>query len=193
MPSKKKTGSIRKRASSLSKHSSSSQKEKSPRVKHSSPKIHSEIDTRVAENFIALQKVMVNLASKFDDLSNRITKLLDLFEISARALAEKDYGTERKDREDKKIMEMMNNLSEQNKILARGMTLVHDKLDETSIERDMPRQTRPLPSSIPRPIKPSNNQESPLSDEDNNDTAGYQKSLTSPRLLPSSEKKIGEK
>ena len=41
------------------------------------------------ENFVSLQRVMTNLSEKFDGLSNNISKLLELFELSATALAKK--------------------------------------------------------------------------------------------------------
>ncbi|HEB47294.1 MAG TPA: hypothetical protein ENI22_02385, partial [Candidatus Pacearchaeota archaeon] len=39
------------------------------------------IEKALVENFISLQKVMVNLSVKFDSLTNQISKLLELFEI----------------------------------------------------------------------------------------------------------------
>ena len=80
------------------------------------------------ENFVGLQKVMVNLSIKFDDLSNKIAKLLELFEISAKALAEKDLTIQQTARDDTKIMKEMGNLSNQNKVIARGLTLMNDRL-----------------------------------------------------------------
>ncbi len=77
------------------------------------------------ENFVSLQKVMVNLSVKFDDLTKQLSQLLNLFEISAKALAEKDNnGAESKDNE--KIIGKIDNLIDQNKILARGLTLLHE-------------------------------------------------------------------
>lgn len=77
------------------------------------------------ENFISLQRVMTNLAVKFDNLSSQISKLLELFEISAKTLAEKGSLTE-----DRKIMGKLDNLIEQNKVIARGVALIHEKESE---------------------------------------------------------------
>lgn len=94
------------------------------------PKSEVRVEQLLIENFVSLQKVMVNLSSKFDTLSGRISKLLDIFEISAKALAEKDFNLEKDTKETEKILKRVDNLSEQNKIIARGLTLMNDKLSE---------------------------------------------------------------
>jgi hypothetical protein len=71
---------------------------------------------------------MVNLSSKFDGLTNQINKLLGLFEVSAKALAEKDFEIENgNSKENAQILEKIENIIEQNKTIARGLTLVHEK------------------------------------------------------------------
>jgi len=103
------------------------------------------------ENFVGLQKVMVNLSVKFDDLSNKISKLLELFEISAKTLAEKDLTIEKTARDDTRIIKEIGNLSEQNKVIARGLTLMHNRLSEEPgepIERQ-PQMPFPAPSRNP--------------------------------------------
>jgi hypothetical protein len=77
------------------------------------------------ENFVSLQKVMTNLAVKFDNLSGQISKLLELFEISAKTLAEKGSLSE-----DKKITDKLDSLIEQNKVIARGIALIHEREPE---------------------------------------------------------------
>ncbi len=94
------------------------------------PRSEIKVEHLLIENFVSLQKVMVNLSSKFDTLSNRISKLLDVFEISAKALAEKDFSLEKDTKDTEKILKRVDNLSEQNKIIARGLTLMNDKLSE---------------------------------------------------------------
>ena len=115
----------------------------------------SEGDTKLGkiliENFIGLQKVMVNLSVKFDDLSNKISKLLELFEISAKALAEKDLIIQQTARDDSKIIKEIGNLSEQNKIIARGLTLMHERLSGGPEEEEEPIETSfriPIPSQM---------------------------------------------
>jgi len=82
------------------------------------------VEKVLIENFISLQHVMTNLAVKFDNLSSQISKLLELFEISAKTLAEKGYTT---GESDKKFAEKLDSLLEQNKIIAKGISLLHEK------------------------------------------------------------------
>jgi len=91
----------------------------------------------LVDNFTSFQKVMTNLTGKIDNLSNQISELLKLFESSAKALAEKDYKKEKEDKaskEDvkkkKEIVEKLDKVLEQNKTIARGLTLMHEKVEE---------------------------------------------------------------
>ncbi|MCK4553332.1 hypothetical protein KAT80_03950 [Candidatus Pacearchaeota archaeon] len=78
------------------------------------------------ENFIALQKVITNLSIKFDGLTNQISSLLELFEVSAKTLAEKDFDIKKENRDNKQIIEKIDNLLEQNRTIARGVALIHE-------------------------------------------------------------------
>lgn len=105
------------------------------------------VEQVLIENFVSLQKVMTNLAVKFDSLSSQISKLLELFEISAKSLAEKDFSTGEKD--DKVVSQKLDNLLEQNKIIARGITLLHES--NSSEEQKMqvqPQRNLPAPQMI---------------------------------------------
>lgn len=101
------------------------------------------VERVLVENFIALQKVMTNLSIKFDRLSDRIDKLLELFEISAKALAEKEYGSEKGNKDNEKIIKKIDNLFEQNKIIARGLSLLHENGSESEIHQSTQKQTSP--------------------------------------------------
>ncbi len=83
------------------------------------------VEKVLIENFVSLQHVMANLAVKFDNLSSQISKLLELFEISAKTLAEK--GAIGEDKADKKAAEKLDSLLEQNKIIAKGIALLHER------------------------------------------------------------------
>lgn len=83
------------------------------------------VEKVLVENFVSLQQVMTNLAVKFDNLSGQISKLLELFEISAKTLAEK--GALGEDKADKKVAEKLDNLLEQNKVIAKGVALLHER------------------------------------------------------------------
>ena len=92
-----------------------------------STKSDSQINKVLVDNFVALQKVITNLAIKFDGLSENISKLLQLFEISAKSFAEKQRGMpspellERKmSVQNREFVEKIDKLLEQNKIIAKG-------------------------------------------------------------------------
>ena len=96
------------------------------------------IEKALIENFIALQKVMTNLSVNFDGLSDKISKLLDLFEVSAKTLAEKDFNADRKGRKDEDLSKKLDELVDQNKIIARGLTLLHENPGHGSQEPSEP-------------------------------------------------------
>ena len=97
----------------------------------------------LVDNFIALQKVMINLANKLDDVSTKMEKLLDLFELSAKTLAKKDFKLAGEGSPE--VLKKLGELSEQNKIIARGLTLMHE-----AAPAPMPIQApQPVPVSAP--------------------------------------------
>ncbi len=100
------------------------------------------IQKALIENFISLQKVMTNLALKFDNLATQISKLLELFEISAKTLAEKNITFD-KGKDEKRVVEKLDTLLDQNKIIARGLTLLHEGAGNI-----------PVPQPAPKPIQP---------------------------------------
>lgn len=76
------------------------------------------------ENFVSLQRVLTNLSVKLEGVATQMSKLLDLFEISAKALAEKDFDVEK---DNKDILAKLDMLQDQNKTLARGISLLHER------------------------------------------------------------------
>ena len=122
-------------------------------------KTGSNTDKILSENLIALQKIMANLALSMDNLSKRISKLLDLFEISAKTLAEKDYEIGKDVKMEKELNQKLDALIEHNKIFARGLTLLHEKSAiGTEEHRSLP-QTGQLPQ-MPKRIESDNYQKS---------------------------------
>jgi len=101
---------------------------KASKTKHErAEKVRVEMQPVLVDNFIALQRVMVNLASKFDSLNAQLTKLLNTFEMSAKTLAKKGFKLEAGESEgNEEVLGKLSELSEQNKIIARGMTLMHE-------------------------------------------------------------------
>jgi len=82
------------------------------------------------ENFVSMQKVMTNLSLKFEELSKQISKLLELFEFSAKTIMKKDFS-EKSGMGSKEIEKKLDNLLEQNKIISRGLTLLHETNQRT--------------------------------------------------------------
>ncbi|MFH1365327.1 MAG: hypothetical protein ABIH28_01970, partial [archaeon] len=106
------------------------------------------------ENFVALQKVMTHLSEKFDNLTTQISKMLNLFEISAKALAEKEFDVEKENKDIKKTIEKLDNLLEQNKTIAKGLVLLHDQISPEKEEKEEKRQEVRVfvPNPVPTPI-----------------------------------------
>lgn len=124
------------------------------------PTTNSGIERKLAENTIALQGVLVNLSSKLDELTKKISSLLEIFETSAKALSEKGF------KDDKKIIiDQLNKLTDQNKIIAKGLTLLHETNNENTARATMPRQ-------------PMQNQQG-ISQEANFEANQYQRSINS--------------
>ncbi len=117
------------------------------------------------ENFVNLQKVLTNLAVKFDDLSDNISKLLQLFEISAKSFAEKqstktplEQMERQRNLRDREFAEKIDRLLDQNKVIAKGITLLEEKVRENSIpkpassldEKDSPIKSGFNPRHLPK-------------------------------------------
>ena len=104
------------------------------------------VERALIENFVSLQRIMVNLSGKLDNLANQISKLLELFEISAKALAEKNFQVSG-DRGSEKIVQKIDTLLDQNKIIARGLTLMHELNSRQEPQPGYP--ARPSPAMSP--------------------------------------------
>ena len=101
-----------------------------------------ELNRAVLNNLISLQKVMVNLALKIDSLSTQMSKLLELFEISARSLAKKDFGYDM-DNESKKILQKLDAISQQAGLIGKGLALIYEMNQNPNKESvsPMPKKT----------------------------------------------------
>lgn len=123
------------------------------------------VEKILVENFVSLQKVMVNLSVKLDNLAGQISQLLNLFEISAKSLAERggDLGSGY----EKRMMEKLDNLVDQNKTIARGVALLHEGEAEPN-SFVTPQKFKSPPQSAPQ-----------QSYESEGSVEGYQKSISS--------------
>jgi len=135
------------------------------------------LNDRLVENFVSLQKVMTNLSIKFDLLSNKISNLLELFELSANALAKKEINIT-KPVDEKKILEQLENILTQNKIIARGLTLVHERIsgqEESEEYTPTPTETQ-LGGQKPATLNQQQKQTPALKVPSPHSGEGYQKS-----------------
>ena len=135
------------------------------------------IEKALIENFVAIQRVMVNLSGKIDNLTTQISKLLELFEISAKALAEKNFQIG-DTKGNQKIVEKIDTLLDQNKTIARGLTLMHEVNSRQGNPSGYPSQERQAP--IEPPIGETG-------------ITGYQKSIASEENQGSFESPVSEK
>ena len=119
------------------------------RLKKSRPKAKKKkasplIPKALISNFVGLQKVQADLALKINALTNQISELLKLFETTAKTFAENPavLTSER----DKEFLDKINQLLEQDKIIAKGVVYIEDRID--AIEKSA--IGKPLPSLTPR-------------------------------------------
>ncbi|MBU0894722.1 MAG: hypothetical protein KKF48_00465 [Nanoarchaeota archaeon] len=159
------------------KKSKSAKKVSKPTITKSSSDF--QIEKILVHNFVSLQKVIVNLSTKIDNLTTRITKLLDLFELSAKALADKNPHLG-KPKENKEIMEKIEKLLDQNKTIAKGITTIHEKSQNQSLP---PQQQKFIESEEldPESEEPEFEAEQiePESEESGFESDDYQKSISS--------------
>lgn len=86
------------------------------------------LEEQTISSLVELQKVHLNLAEKFDKLTNQIGNLLALFEGAARNFAKQPnmQNTEK----DKEFLDKIDKLLDQNKVLAKGLTMMEEKMRE---------------------------------------------------------------
>jgi len=170
----------KKKRTALKAKSSLKRKKKTKTATSSSKKrIEIKIDKALTDNFIALQKIMVNLSTKFDNLSNQISKLLELFEISAKSLARTDFEGDKENKNIKTVLEKLDHISQQAGLIGKGLALIH----ETGSEKEQPimptqRKEAPIPTRPIPPRKPAPGME------------GYQRSIASKNSEPRTSKSI---
>jgi hypothetical protein len=93
-----------------------------------------ELEETLIDNFINLQKVLTNLSVKFDELSSNMSKMLQLFEISAKSFAEKysegDFG--KQSATDKEFLKKLDSLLDQNKTISKGIMMMEERIRRRS-------------------------------------------------------------
>jgi hypothetical protein len=89
---------------------------------------HKSIEQSLVENMVSLQKIHADMAEKFDKLSNQISGLIALFEVSAKSIANSPRINASE--KDKDFLDKIDKLLDQNKLLAKGLTMVEGKMRE---------------------------------------------------------------
>lgn len=116
-------------------------------------------DKILVENFIGLQRAMTNLAVKFEDLSDNISKLLGIFEISAKDFLENKGSSSMSVEKD--LINKLNSLLEQNKAIAKGLLIMND----SNRRQEQPRPQVQKPTFNPQSQNQSFSQSSTLMQE----------------------------
>lgn len=86
------------------------------------------LEEKIIENLVELQRVHTALAEKFDKLANHIGDLLGLFENAARSFVQ--YPANAVSEKDREFLEKIDRLLDQNKTIAKGLTLMEERIRE---------------------------------------------------------------
>jgi len=113
-----------------------------------------EIQKKLIENLVGLQKIYADTAEKFDKLTNQISNLLSLFEGAARTFAQQPSATNTE--KDKEFIDKIDKMLEQNKTLAKGLTMLEEKMRERVYGSHHPmtkppEETKRMPGARPLP------------------------------------------
>ena len=84
------------------------------------------LEDKILENLIDLQKVHIDLAEKFDRLTKEISQLLTLFELAAKSFSK--HPALKVADSDKAFLDKIDRLLEQNKTIAKGLTIMEDQI-----------------------------------------------------------------
>ena len=111
----------------------------------------SPLEQTIIRNLVEIQRVHVDLAEKFDKLAKEISQLLGLFEITAKRFS--SHAALGEYEKDKEFLEKIDTLLDQNKTLAKGLTLMEERLRERVYGSPSvsAQQFSPLPSQQRQP------------------------------------------
>ncbi len=107
------------------------------------------IEDTLVENLVELQKIHTNLAEKIDKLTQQLSQLLQLFEGAARNVGQQPGAviTEK----DKNFLEKIDRLLDQNKTIAKGLTMMEERMRER-IYGGEEKETREQPLQMSKPL-----------------------------------------
>ncbi len=128
---------------------------------HSQTHSSQSLEHKILENLVHLQKIHTDLAEKFDRLAKEISQLLKLFELAAQSITKNPslQVTEK----DKELVEKIDKLIEQNKLIAKGLTIMQEAIyPETTHETTQQPTTEYQPSEYQEPKALPQNTSRPL-------------------------------
>lgn len=109
-----------------------------------------DVNKLLLENFVELQKIFSNLAVKFDDLSDNVSRLLQLFELSAKSFADKPIKTPGVDEE---FLKKLDSLLDQNKTISKAIMMMEERVRNRTLSNIQ---------SVSRPNTPTNRFQRPI-------------------------------
>ena len=106
-----------------------------------------EIINVLVENSVILQKVMTDVSINLKKLNEQLATLLGLFENAAKGFVEKEKAEGKIDStQGNELINKLDTLLEQNRTIAKGLTLLEQKVREQGIQETEPEfKPKPLP------------------------------------------------
>jgi hypothetical protein len=120
-------------------------------------------DEILVDNFVGLQKAMVNVSVKFNELTDRIDKLLDIYQKAADVFVQKQIREgDRRVELDRKVTNVM----QQNKTLARRQVMMQGQRAPLPPTSNSPSAPQAMPAGTPSIASqaPAPNQSPPVED-----------------------------
>ncbi len=106
---------------------------------HSYESSSQSLEHKILENLVHLQKIHTDLAEKFDKLTREISSLLNLFESAAKSLT--STLSQEHEEKDKELLEKLDKLLEQNKTIAKGLSLMEERMHAPLARQTPPKLT----------------------------------------------------
>lgn len=91
--------------------------------------MENEVNDALIENFVELQHVLINLAEKLNKLSDNVAALVSIFTQAAKSFEEKQPQS------DIELLRKLSMILEQNKIIARGLSIIEERMRQESKQR----------------------------------------------------------
>ncbi|MEK6927883.1 MAG: hypothetical protein AABX11_05620 [Nanoarchaeota archaeon] len=107
------------------------------------------INEVLVQNLIELQKVHTHLLEKIDKMNNQLSHLLTIFEVAAKNFGENPLN--QNSEKDKEFLNKIDALLEQNKTIAKGLTLMEEHTREKLYANQEPKEEEKRPMT-PRPL-----------------------------------------